>query len=90
MVRAGDIVVSHDVEIINPEHVIAHLSSGGKLALELKVEKNRGYLPGNLRQLADAGKSIGCSFSMPHSAPFAVSATLLKALASNSAPILTS
>ena len=59
LVRAGDIVVSHDVEIINPEHVIAHLSSGGKLALELKVEKNRGYLPGNLRQLADAGKSIG-------------------------------
>ena len=58
IVRAGDIVVSHDVEIINPEHVIAHLSSGGKLALELKVEKNRGYLPGNLRQLADAGKSI--------------------------------
>ena len=42
IVRAGDIVVSHDVEIINPEHVIAHLSSGGKLALELKVEKNRG------------------------------------------------
>ena len=59
VVRAGDIVVSHDVEIINPEHVIAHLSSGGKLSLELKVEKNRGYLPGNLRQLADAGKSIG-------------------------------
>ena len=59
IVRAGDIVVSHDVEIINPEHVIAHLSTGGKLALELKVEKNRGYLPGNLRQLADAGKSIG-------------------------------
>ena len=59
IVRAADIVVSHDVEIINPEHVIAHLSSGGKLALELKVEKNRGYLPGNLRQLADAGKSIG-------------------------------
>jgi DNA-directed RNA polymerase subunit alpha len=59
VVRAGDIVVSHDVEIINPEHVIAHLSSGGKLSLELKVERNRGYIPGNLRQLADGGKSIG-------------------------------
>ena len=59
VVRAGDIAVSHDVEIINPEHVIAHLSSGGKLSLELKVEKNRGYVPGNLRQLADGGKSIG-------------------------------
>ncbi len=59
VVRAGDIVVSHDVEIINPDHVIAHLSSGGKLSLELKVEKSRGYLPGNLRQLADGSKSIG-------------------------------
>jgi len=39
--------------------VIAHLSSGGKLSLELKVERNRGYIPGNLRQLADGSKSIG-------------------------------
>ncbi len=59
VVRAGDIETSHDVEIINPDHVIAHLSTGGKLALELKVEKSRGYVPGNLRDLGDAGKSIG-------------------------------
>lgn len=59
IVRAGDIVVSHDVEIINPDHVIAHLSSGGKLSMELKIEKARGYVPGNLRQLGDGGKSIG-------------------------------
>ena len=59
VVRAGDIVTSHDVEIINPDHVLAHISAGGKLDMELKVEKNRGYIPGNLRQLADGGKSIG-------------------------------
>ena len=59
VVRASDIVVSHDVEIINPDHVIAHLSAGGKLAMELKVEKARGYVPGNLRQLGDGSKSIG-------------------------------
>ncbi len=59
VVRAGDIVVSHDVEIINPDHVIAHLSSGGKLAIELKVEKGRGYVPGNARRLGDLNKSIG-------------------------------
>jgi len=59
VVRAGDIVVSHDVEIINPDHVIAHLSAGGKLAMELKVEKARGYIPGNIRQLGDSNKSIG-------------------------------
>jgi DNA-directed RNA polymerase subunit alpha len=59
VVRASDIVVSHDVEIINPDHVIAHLSAGGKLSLELKVERDRGYVPGNLRQLSDSSKSIG-------------------------------
>lgn len=59
IVRAGDIVVTHDVEIINPDHVIAHLSAGGKLGMELKVEKARGYVPGNLRQLGEGSKSIG-------------------------------
>ena len=57
-VRAGDIDLPHDVEIINPEHVIAHLSPGGKLAMEIKVEKGRGYVPGNVRNLGDS-KSIG-------------------------------
>ncbi len=57
-VRAGDIELPHDVEIINPEHVIAHLSTGGKLAMEVKVEKGRGYVPGNVRNLGDA-KTIG-------------------------------
>lgn len=59
VVRASDIVISHDVEIINPDHVIAHLSAGGKLAMELKVERDRGYVPGNLRQIGDDSKSIG-------------------------------
>ena len=30
-VTAGDIEDSHDVELINPEHVIAHLAPGGKV-----------------------------------------------------------
>lgn len=59
VVRAGDIVLSHDAEIINPDHVIAHISSGGKLSLELKVEKGRGYVPGNIRRIGDSGRNIG-------------------------------
>ncbi|EXI74118.1 MAG TPA: DNA-directed RNA polymerase subunit alpha [Candidatus Accumulibacter phosphatis] len=59
VVRAGDIEVTHDVEIINPEHVIAHLSAGGKLAMEMKVERSRGYVAGNLRDIGDGSKSIG-------------------------------
>jgi DNA-directed RNA polymerase subunit alpha len=58
VIRAGDIELSHDVEIINPEHVIAHLQPGGKIAMEFKVEKGRGYVPGNMRNLNEA-KSIG-------------------------------
>lgn len=58
IVRASDIETSHDVEIINPEHVIAHISPGGKLAMEIKVEKGRGYVPGNIRNLGDS-KTIG-------------------------------
>jgi len=59
-VTAGDIQTPHDVEIINPEHVIAHLSHGGKLDMQIKVEKGRGYVPGNLRRYGDEPtKSIG-------------------------------
>jgi DNA-directed RNA polymerase subunit alpha len=59
-VTAGDIQTPHDVEIINPEHVIAHLAQGGKLDMQIKVEKGRGYVPGNLRRYGDEPtKSIG-------------------------------
>jgi DNA-directed RNA polymerase subunit alpha len=59
MVTAGDIEVSHDVEIVNPEHVIAHLSPGGKLDMQIKVELGRGYQPGNVRAIPEETKGIG-------------------------------
>jgi len=59
-VTASDIQTPHDVEIINPYHVIANLAAGGKLDMQIKVEKGRGYVPGNLRRHADEPtKSIG-------------------------------
>ncbi len=59
-VMASDIQTPHDVEIINPDHVIAHLSHGGKLDMQIKVEKGRGYVPGTMRRYADEPtKSIG-------------------------------
>jgi DNA-directed RNA polymerase subunit alpha len=60
VVTARDIQTPHDVEIVNPDHVIAHLSHGGKLDMQIKVEKGRGYVPGNQRRFADeTSKSIG-------------------------------
>ena len=44
-VTAADFEINHDAEIINPNHLIAHLTKGGKLNLEVKVEMGRGYQP---------------------------------------------
>jgi DNA-directed RNA polymerase subunit alpha len=59
-VTAADIQTPHDVEIINPAHVIANLSQGGKIDIQLKVEKGRGYVPGTVRRYGEEpSKSIG-------------------------------
>lgn len=60
VVTAADIQTPHDVEVINPGHVIANLSHGGKLDMQIKVEKGRGYVPGSMRRHGDEpNKSIG-------------------------------
>ncbi len=43
-VTAGDIQLTSDVEVINPELVIADLDDHGRLALDVTVERGRGYL----------------------------------------------
>ncbi|MEY3872635.1 MAG: hypothetical protein RLZZ296_1630 [Pseudomonadota bacterium] len=59
-VTAADIQTPHDVEIINPEHVIVNLSHGGKIDMQIKVENGRGYVPGTVRRYGDdSTKSIG-------------------------------
>ncbi len=58
VVTAGDIAVDHDVEIINKEHVIAHLTEQGKLDMTLKVAKGRGYQPATQRR-NDEDRQIG-------------------------------
>ena len=59
-VTAADIQTPHDVEIVNPEHVIVNLSHGGKIDMQIKVENGRGYVPGNVRRYGDEStKSIG-------------------------------
>ncbi len=58
-VTAGDIEAGHDVEIINPDHVVAHLTAGGNLDMQIKVELGRGYVPGTVRQLTSESRTIG-------------------------------
>lgn len=60
IVTAADIELPHDVEIINPDQVIAHLTGGGRLEMQIKLEKGRGYVPGNVRAFRDDhSKTIG-------------------------------
>ena len=46
VVTAGDIQVDSDIEIMNPDLVIAHLNGGAdcKLSMELTITKGRGYV----------------------------------------------
>ena len=57
-VTAADIDLPHDVEVVNPDHAIATLTQGGRIDMQIKVERGRGYVPGTLRGLNET-KSIG-------------------------------
>jgi DNA-directed RNA polymerase subunit alpha len=45
VVTAADIETGHDVEVINPDLVIATLTKAGHLSMRLKVRRGRGYQP---------------------------------------------
>ncbi len=45
IVTARDIEASADLEILNPELELAHLSQGGKLEMTLTIGRGRGYVP---------------------------------------------
>ena len=44
IVTAGDIKLDSEVEILNPEHVIATLSEGAVLNIEMVLDRGRGYV----------------------------------------------
>ena len=68
-VTASDIKLEHDVEIVNPDHVIAHITGGGSLGMRITVALGRGYQPSNIHDQVEeksdvAGKIlIDASFS---------------------------
>jgi DNA-directed RNA polymerase subunit alpha len=56
-VLASDIEAEHDVQIVNPEHVIAHLNETGELSMTMKVQLGRGYQPASTHnRLTEDGK----------------------------------
>ena len=59
VVLASDIQLPHNVEIVNPDHVIANLTSAGQLNATLKVVMGRGYEAANAREIGDESRPIG-------------------------------
>ncbi len=52
-VKAGDILVDPDVEILNPDMHIATLAEGGRLFMEMTVSKGRGYVSAERNKKGD-------------------------------------
>jgi len=59
VLKAGDIQTVADVEIANPDHVIAHLSKDAKFHAELTVRSGRGYQVSEARRSDTEDKEIG-------------------------------
>ena len=53
-VKAGDIAVSGDIEVMNPDLVICHLDEGASLNMELTADTGKGYVPAVANRPADA------------------------------------
>jgi DNA-directed RNA polymerase subunit alpha len=53
-VTAGDIAVSGDIEVMNPDLVICHLDEGATLNMELTADTGKGYVPAVSNRPADA------------------------------------
>ena len=54
-VLASDIVLDHDVEVLNPDHEIAHLTKEGELRMAMRVDLGRGYQPAAARTAEEEG-----------------------------------
>jgi len=53
-VRAGAIETGHDIEILNPDHLICTLDTGAKITMELTVDAGTGYKPATDSRAEDA------------------------------------
>jgi DNA-directed RNA polymerase subunit alpha len=57
-VKAGDLKLTNKIEVLNPDHHIATVNKGGRLACELVVGPGRGYVPVE-RRVEEEEKEIG-------------------------------
>ena len=74
VVTASMIEVGHDVEIMDPDHVICHLDEDAELSMEMTVKVGRGYVPAAQNKSEDAPIGL-IARSMPSTARFERSLT---------------
>jgi DNA-directed RNA polymerase subunit alpha len=53
-VTAGDIKVTGDIEVLNPELVLCHLDDGAEINIEFTVDTGKGYVPADRNRPDDA------------------------------------
>ena len=56
---AGDIQTDHDIEIVDPDYVIANLSKDGHIDMELTVNRGRGYEIAENRRGEEESRGVG-------------------------------
>jgi DNA-directed RNA polymerase subunit alpha len=59
VVTAADIDLPHDVEVVNPDLVIANLTNSGELSIKIHVKRGRGYGSVNMRSESEETNIIG-------------------------------
>lgn len=57
-VTAADILSDADVEVVNGRHVLAHVDEGGRLSMEMTVERGRGYVPADKNKKVDQALGV--------------------------------
>jgi DNA-directed RNA polymerase subunit alpha len=53
-VKAGDIIVDQDVEVLNPGHHLFTVSEGGRVRMEMTCRRGRGYQPAERNKVVRA------------------------------------
>ena len=52
--KAGQIELTGDVEILNPDHIICHLDEGADVRMEFTIATGKGYVPADRNRPDDA------------------------------------
>ncbi|BAP58350.1 DNA-directed RNA polymerase subunit alpha [Candidatus Tachikawaea gelatinosa] len=59
-VTAADIVYHSDVEIVQPEQIICHLTKdNASISMRIKVQKGRGYVPASMNARSEEDRPVG-------------------------------